>query len=339
MVILFESYGNFSTGKPKYRVLISKRSRGTITLTEKELSFQSEIDKILYQIKVKDIKNFYFNQKFTIRVIELEDIHGNSFTFYASIKRENSYNSSKTFTIDLFHHLTRTVLRKDKPIFFEAGGGFWQGKPNIFSWKTDLKKGILILTEDRLSFKPFDQGDIETLEVMEMNSIEALQPNLDDFIKISTSNRKEFSLTLLTKKYGRTIINTKKVVKLLELLNQVKSYKISEFKKEQKLERKQVEQIKSMLEVSSKLSLDMMRNALEMDKKSFSNKIFDWAKRFNFVIEGDYLVVNPENVDKFLDDLFVIQGSQEKIQCKYCQKLITADSKNCPYCGVEVESN
>ena len=336
MVILFESYGNFGTGKPTYRALISKRSRGTITLTETELSFQSEIDKILYQIKVKDIKSFYFNQKFNIRLIELEDIHNNNYTFFASIKKEKSYHSSKTFTVDLFHHLTRTVLRRDKPIFFEAGGAFWQGNPNIFDWKTNMKKGILILTEDRFSFKPFDQGDIEILEVMEMNSIETLQPKLEDFIKIKMNSRKEFTFTLLTKKYGRTIINTKKVIKLLELLNQVKSYKISELKKEQKLERKQLKQIKSMLEVSSKLRLDLMRNALEMDKKSFSNKIFDWAKKFNFIIEGDYLIVNPENVDKFLDDLFVM-GSQEKIQCKFCQKLITSDSKNCPYCGVKIQ--
>ena len=114
-------------------------------------------------------------------------------------------------------------------------------------------------------------------------------------------------------------------------------YKISEVKKEQKLERKQADQIKSMLEVSSKLRLDLMRDALGMDKKSFSNKIFNWAKKFNFLIEGDYLIVKPENVDKFLDDLFVMQGSQEKIQCKYCQKLIDADSRNCPYCGVEVQ--
>lgn len=337
MVILFESYGNFSTGKPAYKALISKRSRGTLTLTEKELSFQSEIDKILYQIKVKDIKNFYFTQKFNIRAIELENVHDNTFTFYASVKKEKSYHSSKAFTIDLFHHLTRILLRKDKPIFFEAGGAFWQGKPNIFDWKTNLKKGILILTEDRLSFKPFDQGDIEKLDVMEINSIETLQSNLDDFIKISMYNRNEFSLTLLTKKYGRTIINTKKVIKLLELLNQVKSYKISELKKERKLERKQMKQIKSMLEVSSKIRLDLMRDALEMDEKSFSNKIFDWAKKFNFLIEGDYLIVNPENVDKFLDDLFVMQGSQEKIQCKFCQKLITSDSINCPYCGVKVQ--
>ena len=337
MVILFESFGNFSTGNPTHRALSSKRSRGTITLTDKELSFQSEIDKITYQIKIRDIKNFYFNKRFNLQVIELTDIYDNKYSFYATIKKKNSYSSSKTFTLELFYHLTRIVLKKEKPIFFEAGGGFWHNFPNLINWKTDMKKGLFILTANSLSFNPFEQGGFEILNVTEMDSIETFQHNSREYIKINMLNQESFSLTLFSKKHGFTKIDDIKVKKLSELLNQVKMYKNSELLKQRKLERERVDKIKEMLDVSYRIRLDLMRDALEMDEKTFSIKIFEWAHQFNFVIDGDYLNVNSEHVGDFIDNLYYTEGSQKKIQCKYCQKLIDPDSKVCPYCGVEVQ--
>jgi rRNA maturation endonuclease Nob1 len=150
-------------------------------------------------------------------------------------------------------------------------------------------------------------------------------------------DQKSFSLTLFTKKHGFTKIDDSKVQKLSELLNQVIMYKNSELLKQMDLERKRVDQIKEMLDVSSKIRLDLMRDALEMDEKTFSGKIFEWAHQFNFIINGDYLIVNLENVDDFLDNLFLTERTQDKIQCKFCRKLIDPDSKVCPYCGVEVQ--
>jgi hypothetical protein len=337
MVILFESYGNFSSGSPTYRALVSKRSRGTITLTEKELSFQSEIDKIFYQIKIRDVKKFYINKRFNLNVIKLIDNYDNQYSFYASIKKKSSYSSSKTFTLELFYHLTRVVLKKDKPIFFEAGGGFWHSSPNLINWKTEMKRGIFILTEDSLSFNPFDQGNFKILKVIEINSVEDIHQNSREFIKITMQDQKSYSLTLLTKKHCFTKIDDIKVKKLSELLNQVKDYKSTEIVKQKKLEKKRVDQIKEMLDVSSRIRLDLMRDALDMDEKNFSIKIFEWAHQFNCIVDGDFLVVNPENVTDFLDNLYLTEGSQDKIQCKFCQKLIDPDSKVCPYCGVEVQ--
>jgi hypothetical protein len=336
MVILFESYGNFSSGTPTYRALISKRSRGTITLTDKELSFQSEIDKIIYQIKIGDIHNFHLNKRFNLQVIELKDIYENKFSLYASIKKKRSYSSSKTFTLELFYHLTRIVLKKSKPIFFEAGGGFWKSSPNQVNWKTDTNRGIFILTENTLSFNPFEEGEFEILNVTEMNSVESIQRHSKEFLKIIMQDQKSFSLTLFTKKHGFIKLDASKVKKLSELLNQVIMYKNSEVLKQKNIERKRVDQIKEMLDVSYKIRLDLMREALKMDEKTFSIKIFDWAHQFNFIINGDYLIVNPENIDDFIDNLILKEGTQDKIQCKFCQKLIDSDSKVCPYCGVEL---
>ena len=51
-----------------------------------------------------------------------------------------------------------------------------------------------------------------------------------------------------------------------------------------------------------------MRDALKMDEKTFSVKIFEWAHQFNFVINGDYLIVNPEKVDDFIDNVDFVKS-------------------------------
>jgi Leucine-rich repeat (LRR) protein len=68
-------------------------------------------------------------------------------------------------------------------------------------------------------------------------------------------------------------------------------------------EKKQIEMIRKMMTVSTKIKLEMMRDALKMDESIFNQKIFDWAANFGFVIDGDYLVINKDTVDEFLTSL------------------------------------
>jgi hypothetical protein len=337
MVILFESPGNFIVGKSTFRMLISKRSRGVITLTDQTLSFLSDLDKIMYQIKIKDIKNFFLRDKINLRFIELSDIHENEYSFHAMIKKNESYSTSKFETGDLFRHLTRTILKRDKPIFFEAKGGFWIGTPNVDNWKNNMRKGIIILTEDYLSFKAFESSEVNWIKILDVEMITPHQQDSIDFVKISMPNNNKFTVVPLKKKIGRYVSDQMKSKKLLELLNQVKVYKRSELLKVEIEEKKRVDQIKEMLRVSSKLKLDMMRVALEMDEKSFSTRVFEWAKKFNFVIDGDYLIVDSAHIDEFLENLDEIQGLNNKFLCKYCQKKIDPDSIKCPYCGVKID--
>ena len=63
------------------------------------------------------------------------------------------------------------------------------------------------------------------------------------------------------------------------------------------------EKIKTMLEVSTRISLDRMQDVLEMEKKRFNKRIFDLAKQYGFTIDGDYLIVNKETVSDFVDSL------------------------------------
>lgn len=61
-----------------------------------------------------------------------------------------------------------------------------------------------------------------------------------------------------------------------------------------------------------------MQNVLHIDKKTFDNKIFIWAREFGFIIDGDYLIINKETVSDFIDALdkqFAIwEKGKEKIE-------------------------
>lgn len=74
-------------------------------------------------------------------------------------------------------------------------------------------------------------------------------------------------------------------------------------KKQLEKETKTIEKIKTMLEVSTRISLNRMQIALKMDDLSFNNKIFDWAKKFGFTIDGDYLIINKDTVSEFIEML------------------------------------
>jgi len=61
--------------------------------------------------------------------------------------------------------------------------------------------------------------------------------------------------------------------------------------------------------------MDMMRNALKMNKKSFDEKIFDWADEYGFRISGDEIIINQETIDDFISALeqqFEKWGDMEK---------------------------
>jgi len=334
MIIYFESQGSFITGNQSYKALTSKKSRGILTLTDQVLSFQSEKDKIIYEIKISDINKFYFKRRHTLHYIVIEDIHGNTYSIHAMIKKKDSILVSKYETQNLFSHLARNILKKDKTIFYEITGGFWKGLPNLLNWKANMEIGILILTEDYLSFKPYDKGIMRAIHTLQIKNIIPFLQQSTKMVQIEMKNKDIYTCIPLREKLGRQVPDKNKIDKLIELLNQVKMYKESEQLKLKDLEQKRIDQIKSMIAVSTRLKLEMMRIALNMDEKIFDKKIFEWAKKFNFVIDGDYLIMNPEYISDFLYDL----GDEKsiKVQCPYCQKFIEPNVKVCPYCGVSL---
>ena len=46
-----------------------------------------------------------------------------------------------------------------------------------------------------------------------------------------------------------------------------------------------------------------MRETLEMDLATFSKYIWDWAEKYKFIIDGDYVVVENADIDQFVKEL------------------------------------
>ena len=63
-----------------------------------------------------------------------------------------------------------------------------------------------------------------------------------------------------------------------------------------------IAKLKEFAEVSQKIRLSMLRNALGLDKRTFDNKIFKWAKEFNFKIDGDFIIIEGD-VLEFINSL------------------------------------
>jgi hypothetical protein len=120
-------------------------------------------------------------------------------------------------------------------------------------------------------------------------------------------------------------------------------YKESEQRRLKKDEKEKIKKIKTMLKVSNRLKLKMMRIALGLEKESFNNKIFEWAKAFDFTIDGDYIVINKDTSDSFLQHLdseesLYLNGNRDQIsECSFCGSFIDKDTRTCPYCGNTIE--
>ena len=64
-----------------------------------------------------------------------------------------------------------------------------------------------------------------------------------------------------------------------------------------------LEQIKRIMQTSTKVNLDRMQDVLGMKRKNFNKEIFKWAEIFSFIIDGDYLIVNKETLSNFINFL------------------------------------
>ncbi|MHA1385719.1 MAG: leucine-rich repeat domain-containing protein [Candidatus Helarchaeota archaeon] len=65
----------------------------------------------------------------------------------------------------------------------------------------------------------------------------------------------------------------------------------------------QVETLKQMMKVSTKLKFATMQKALEMNESEFIKNIFKWAEEFGFTIEEDAVVFNKDTFNDFIDML------------------------------------
>ncbi|MHA1486669.1 MAG: hypothetical protein ACTSSC_05810, partial [Promethearchaeota archaeon] len=200
----------------------------------------------------------------------------------------------------------------------------------VFQWAKEFN---FLIDGDFLSFKPFTEKSISQIPILNILKIVFDTSNIGPAINIQTREGKSYTLMVLKKQLKMYAKDKSKTGKLYELLNQAKIYKSSEQTRLEKEEQEKIERIKSMMEVSNRLRLDMIRVALDMDEKLFTHKVFQWAKEFNFLIDGDFLA------KEFIEDLSVganiLSRRGLKIKCRFCEELIEYGAKICPNCGKE----
>lgn len=64
----------------------------------------------------------------------------------------------------------------------------------------------------------------------------------------------------------------------------------SEIKSPEALDKERINKINEIKKVSNKISLERMQNILKMTNRTFNNKILEWARNFNFKIDGEQVV-------------------------------------------------
>jgi len=228
MTILFESLGSFNTGIPSYRSFISKRSRGAITLDEKTLSFESEVDKIVFHIKLSKIQDFFMRFRFSIPYLELNTFDKSIYTLYPLRKHKNSYNSSLLMTEDLYRQLARLICNKDQAILFDAIGILYPGSFQSIDLKEKALKGHVFLTENYILFKSFQLGDISNINILDIKLVIIEIVDSTRYVTIETLEGRVFSFLILKAKRRKFVKDKIKTEKFFDVLNNAKNYKDSE---------------------------------------------------------------------------------------------------------------
>jgi hypothetical protein len=339
MASFYESFGSFSTGKPSLRQLISKKSKGNIILTETFLSFESQVDKIRFQVKLSEIQDLSINSRSNINLIELQTLHQTYYTLYPMKKKNNTYSSSKEMTMELFGQLTRLVFNKDQTILFDVMGSFYIGSLHTSDLKEKPIQGRIFLTENYILFKSFQPGGMYKIEVLDFKEITMEIADSTTYVEIETISDQSYSIFSLKRHWRKYIKDELKTEKLYDVLNQARMYKDSEHVRVKKEEKEKIKKIKTMLKVSNRLKLKMLRIALGLEKESFNNKIFEWAKKFDFAIDGDYIIINKDTASSFLNHLELKENigreriKNNEIKCSFCGNALDVKVKVCPYCG------
>lgn len=65
-------------------------------------------------------------------------------------------------------------------------------------------------------------------------------------------------------------------------------------------QRRNIERLKSLLEVSKRIRIEMIQTLLNIEKEKLFDLLIDWCKKYQFEIDGDFLNINKET----LPDLF-----------------------------------
>lgn len=138
--------------------------------------------------------------------------------------------------------------------------------------------------------------------------------------EIEDQNRRKYEKALKQKK-NKLEKEKKKLYSIIE-----KEYSIE-------IDQDTLENLKMLMNESNRIEINKIRKTIDIEKKLFYKKIFDWADAFAFTIDGDFLIINTNTISDFINYLGSTQKLEKIIFCQHCRELINKELSYCIYCG------
>ena len=130
-------------------------------------------------------------------------------------------------------------------------------------------------------------GEADILERC-LKSTECIKKYFDEIAIVCTSDDKE--VWNVAKKYTENVYKFEWIDDFSAARNYAKS-------------KLNTEKVKKLLLITSRISMEKMREILGMEKDAFNDKIIDWGIEYGFKIDGDYIIVDDIDLNGFIDDL------------------------------------
>jgi tetratricopeptide (TPR) repeat protein len=68
-------------------------------------------------------------------------------------------------------------------------------------------------------------------------------------------------------------------------------------------QQRNIEQLKSLLEVSKRIRIDMIQSLLNIRKEELFDLLISWGKKYKFELDGDFLIINKDTLPDLLKTL------------------------------------
>ena len=196
-----------------------------------------------------------------------------------------------------------------------------------------FRKGFLFISKKELIFKShgYEPETVQKVTIREIARIINEKRGANNYLKIINLTGETHGLYAIYNKRGKPKPDNNKTNSIYSLLI---SLRID-------MQQKIIEPLKKMMEVSTRINLNMLKETLDIESSIFYQNIFNLASKLGLIIDGDSLKIDNVSKTDFIralneymnlgisNELFI----DEKLSCQYCWAPLKPNSKFCIQCG------
>jgi len=194
---------------------------------------------------------------------------------------------------------------------------------------------FLLINKEKIIFKSQQMATIQEIMLQDTTDLVKEKSGSDTILKITTSFEQNFAFCVALAGSKRPDnYRTTQLYSFLLTLEGVKG------KSEQQI----LDKLKSMIQVSPRISITVLKEVLGVESSFFYQNIYNLAAQLGLTVDGDYLKVDKISVSEFikgLNNYFQLGISEEKLiedkfSCPYCGSPTKPDAKFCTHCGTNL---